>query len=103
MAISVHLMNEFNLDWPVWGGQHGRDRTRPADWELTEELVARVLAWADFFNTHYDWEDGWDACEHEREHRIEAQRLRRELQQELGQDHDVELRLWECAATPLIV
>lgn len=102
MVRNVHLMNEFNLAWPVWGGDHGCERTVPEDWPVTEELTGRILAWAAFFNTHYSWKHGWDECAREREHRVEGQQLRRLLQQQLGPDHNVELRLWECGPTPRI-
>ncbi|MGG7465195.1 hypothetical protein [Plantibacter sp. YIM 135347] len=102
MAHSVHLMNEFNLAWPVWGGAHGCERSEPDDWELPDDLTTRILAWAAVFNEHYSWKHGWDDCSRERDHRVEGQHLRRLLQQELGPDHDVELRLWECAPTPRI-
>lgn len=97
----VHLMNEFTVEWPLWGGIHGTERTRPSEWPLSEDLVARILDWASFFSSHYTWRVGWADCADERSHRIAAQQLARRLREELGPEFDVELRLWECDPTPL--
>jgi hypothetical protein len=89
---SVKLMNDYGVDWPLWG----RDGLAyEGEWLISPELSTRLKAWAANFNAHFHYERGWDGTAKCQEHRTEGISLHQLLSDELGQDFDVTVDLWE--------
>ncbi|GGC18390.1 hypothetical protein [Cellulomonas carbonis] len=97
MVTRIKLMNEHSVAWPLWTdwGQVGE-----GDLPLSRQLADRLKAWAAVFDEHFHWEHGWDGYADPAGHAREGLLLQRALQDELGADYEVTLRLWETGAPP---
>lgn len=89
----IRLMNDYSLDWPLWPALPARVEDR-----LDDTLRARIRAWADVFQEHYEAGDGWDDIAVAAEHRTEGERLRDALQAALPWPWTVRLDAWEHRA-----
>ncbi|MDR6867429.1 hypothetical protein J2Y69_002032 [Microbacterium resistens] len=73
--------------WPVRAGgdyEFGLDR-------LDSVLVEEILAWAREFNREFDEEFGWSSPDVREAHLLEGERLRRRVQEALGDAYTVML------------
>ncbi|WP_187976701.1 tautomerase family protein [Mycetocola sp. JXN-3] len=91
---TIRLMNEYGVGWPLWGPD---GLTTEEDFpQLSPTLRARLKAWAEEFNTHFDHEHGWRTRPELREtHAAEGGLLTLHLTEELGARYGVQLDLWE--------
>lgn len=95
MTTRVKLMNEYSVTWPLWTTF---GLAEEGDLPVSDDLAARLRAWAAHFDEHFHWERGWDGAGRAESHAREARRLHRALQDELGPGYEVSLDLWEVPA-----
>ena len=88
----VKIANDYTITCPLWNsfGPMERDEI-----DVPEPLRARLLAWAQEFNDHFDWEHGWDSPDLSEPHAREGRALRDELAPQLGPGYDVRLSVSE--------
>ncbi|MFV2143508.1 alpha/beta fold hydrolase [Isoptericola sp. G70] len=89
-AYEVRLANDYSCDWPLWSDLPARIEDA-----LDDALRARLRAWADVFQEHFDPFDGWDDAAVADEHRGEGERLRDALRAALPWPWTVRLEAWE--------
>lgn len=90
--IKVRLMNDYMVDWPLWGSE---GETAAEDWALSPQLKERLAAWAAFFNKHYHEDHGFPTVEMARKHRAEGIALQPLVAEELGPRYNVVGDFWE--------
>ncbi|WNZ24528.1 hypothetical protein HJG54_17825 [Leptolyngbya sp. NK1-12] len=79
--------------WPIWGIDEIYNGP-PEKFPLRQETIARLNAWQDAYNTAYnsDYPDEWGGFPSQEAHldwRREGLKLWKQMQQELGAEHDV--------------
>lgn len=79
----VAFYPDYGADHPLWIA------TGLADLDalhLPDELVARLRAWAEYWNARFHWDDGWAAGSPEQWWTEEQDRLPRDLAAALGRE-----------------
>lgn len=87
----VTLQTDYYMSWPLWFYDTIQDQADLAP--ISEELKARLRNWAVFYDEHFSEHLRWDGPESESEYVSTGRALHRDLQQELGNDYRVELKL----------
>lgn len=91
----IRLMNDYAAVWPLWWSDGGQ--VREDELPLSADLVSDLLAWAEGFEGHFDYQSGWDSREAETKHAETARRLVAALTEELDGSLEVEAQLWELS------
>lgn len=89
---TVKLMSDYMADWPLWGRM---GLTELEDWQmLSEQLLQRLQAWDETFQSSYRVENGWTTHRLATWYANEGERLARDLADELGQTWRVDYVNW---------
>lgn len=91
---TVRFFNDYAARWPLWTTFGG---TRRSDWVVSDDLAARIEAWAAVFDVGYDPLDGWPDARQRDAQRAEGAELAGLLQTELGDGWWVRFEYWETA------
>jgi len=89
----IRLMNDYTVEWPLWGEDGMLDRS---DLAVDPILTERLELWASLFNHYFDPDSGWPARELAQFHRQLGEQLARELENSLGEGN-VQLQYWETS------
>ncbi len=65
------------------------EKWNPKDYGLSDSLSERLLAWAEYRNSHYDHESSWDDPKSQEKSRQEGDVLVVDLHKEVGHFADV--------------
>ncbi|MGH3588376.1 MAG: hypothetical protein ACRDQ0_18890 [Pseudonocardia sp.] len=93
-VVTVRLMNEYGVDWPLWP-KGASELPAAVDEAVDAALAARLRAWAETFDQHFHYEHGWDDARMAAAHRAEGEALRDALAAVLPTPWQVELDYWE--------
>lgn len=85
-------MVEYGARFPLWGtdypcpGSYGPLRPERNSLGLSNALLLDLLGWQQFWDTHYDFLDGWDEPAHAQQHVRVGSDLLRRVRDETGRD-----------------
>jgi hypothetical protein len=88
--LSVRLVNDYYTKWPVWFDSILDDKEAAP---LSQDLKQRLTEWSLFFNSHFDYPDGWDHSENRITYNTRGIQLAKQVANELGAGYRVSVLL----------
>lgn len=85
----IRFFADWGADTPLWESGTETYLMSPNDYNLSQELSNRLLAWAAHWNRHYHWEHGWDSPQAAEESKAEGDELVEALRLEVSHFADV--------------
>lgn|SRR5699024_1875993 len=86
---TIRFFADYGAYSPLWENGTSTYLMSPSDYGLSDSLTKRLLAWAEYWNSHYHWENRWDDPISERTSRLEGDILVAELRKEVADFADV--------------
>jgi hypothetical protein len=89
----IELAPDYSADLPLWGG----DGSGNVAWQSTKfspQLLDRLAAWQQEFETNFHWETGWRSTEIRDQWARQADLLTADIRAELGHRAELTVSLW---------
>jgi hypothetical protein len=85
--LSIRLMVEYGVDWPLWGDEGPME---PWQFGLSIGLTERLRSWDELWETRHDYDAGWKTKEDQKQFKREEKALAVDLAEEVAPFADLE-------------
>lgn len=89
-------MNEYGAEFPLWGYAHDDDGPYFREDLVSAPLAEALRQWAEYFDTYYDLESGWQSLVVCKRQMAAGKELLASLKAELEPEVSVEFDFWEA-------
>jgi hypothetical protein len=89
----IELAPDYSAKLPLWGCD-GSGNIAWQDTKFSPQLLHRLAAWQEEFDTCYHWETGWRSAEARDRWAGQASELATDVRSELGDRAELTVRLW---------